>query len=212
MSRVLALPKELRDLLSLYSTSGPYILSRLPKDIQEKLLWYLGPDEIITINNNFPDLVWGYYADFWTRKSNYDLGKKCLFADDVRDYLLYVIANQAGIFDREDVQQWMCDNKLTYGTSITSFAGEEAAKTGNYSMIDRMMAISPGKVIFGAHDTLYDYIYTKYPKYRLPLMFMEATYGKRDRVDLSVVSEKDTEYWMDRMDEPDPFEESVDEM
>ena len=208
-----SLPKEIRDLLARYATSGPYILSRLPKKVQEKLLWYLGPNELIKINNISPEVVWDHEADFWTRKSEHDLQRRGLFAEDLRDYLLYVIANEARLFDLEDVQRWMSDPEYMQGRNITAVAAEEAVKTGNYSVVDKMMKISPGKVLWSAHDELYDYIYARYPKYRVPLMFMEAMYGKPERVDLSTVTEKDGAYWSAMVAaDPEPFEDAVDRL
>ena len=212
MSRVQALPKELRDLLGRYASSGPYILSRLPKDIQEKLLWYLGPKDIIQINNNFPEVVRGHDVEFWTRKSNRDLGKQGLSAEDVRDYLLYVIADEEGLFDHEDARRWMGSQLFMYGWVMASIAAEEAIKTGNYNTIDKMMRISPGTVLWGAYDTLYDYIYTKYPKYRIPLAIIEDTYGRGERI-LPVVPKKDAEYWLGVIgQEPEPFVNAVDSL
>ena len=166
------LPREIRELLGQYATSGPYIFNKLPPDVQARLIMFLPPEEILTLRKIAPEILL-QPDEFWKEKIRRDFGSKNIMyiIDGFSDYAVYMIGTSVD----PETRKWVDSSGVTH-TMI-----RYAERTGDYEVIDRLMSVAPGITIFVGVSQLYDYIFDNYPKYRVPLTVFDMVMqrGKR---------------------------------
>ena len=167
MAYIEQLPRDIRNLLKEYATSGPYWFSRLPRDTQNNLLPYLPPVGIRALAAIDPGPINSLPFEFWTDKFEREVGEDGYDIGSYDSYMLAMLAfeNKIPIRDRD----W---NLYDITWSILDYAG----RTRQLEYVDELIRLKPHLVLesLGGQALALDYIWEHYPQYRLPLILIDV--------------------------------------